>query len=179
MIFKKVNPTSKSWLFLSWPKNVLAKTFVSEIRKAHFGVRMERRDQDTICNPSPFPPPLPFTRSTHDVSTCFLISLSQHVPATCQHIEERGRTPVYSRRESGRKGKGEGEGWGERLNDPFPFSYRAFLSHLLPLPFLRKPRRLACLLGCLLKDSVTHSNLYPSDATKRRGYFLCWQICTA
>ena len=99
MIFKKVNHTSKSWLFLSWPKNVLAKTFVSEIRKAHFGVRMERRDQDTICNPPRFPPPpLPLARSTHDLSTCFLISLPQHVPATCQHIEEGGRTPVYSRR---------------------------------------------------------------------------------
>ena len=51
MIFKKVNHTPKSWLFLSRRKNVLDTKFVSEIGKAHLGVRIERRDQDTIRNP--------------------------------------------------------------------------------------------------------------------------------
>ena len=149
---------------MSRRKNVSDTKFVSEIGKAHLKVRMERRDHDTICNPP------------HQIRPrCVYLFLNQlaSTRASIWTSEEEGLfiacvAGVESGRGLGGREKGE-KGWGETVRDPFPFSCRPYLQ---TLPFLRKPRRLACLLGWLLKDSVALSNLCPSDTTKKQGYFV-------
>ena len=153
-----MNRTSKSQLFLSRPKNVSDTKFVSEVRKAHFGVRMERRVQGTIRKPP------------HQIRPRYVyLFLNQFASSRASIFtsEEEGLfiacvAGVESGRGLGGREKGE-KGWGETVRDPFSFSCRLYLQ---TLPFLRKPRRLAYLLGWLLRDSLTHSNLCPSNRTK-------------
>ena len=143
---------------MSRRKNVSDTKFVSEIGKAHLKVRMERRDHDMIRNPP------------HQIlPRCVYLFLNQlaSTRASIWTSEEEGLfiacvAGVESGRGLGGRQKGE-KGWGETVRDPFPFSCRPYLQ---TLPFLRKPRRLAYLLGWLLKYSVTHSNLCPSNRTK-------------
>ena len=142
---------------------------------------MEKWDQYTIPNP-PHPYQIRNPPHPHQIRPrCVYLFLNQFASARASiwTSEEEGLfiasvACIESGRGLGGREKG-GEGWGETVREPFPFSWCAFLTHLQTLPFWRKPRRLACLLGCLLKDSVTHSNqsnLYPSDTTKKQVYFV-------